>query len=309
MRNVIVFGSINMDIVARSPRLPVKGETLLGHDFFTAPGGKGANQAVATARLGVPTHLVGRLGGDSFGRELLSSLQGSGVETNGVLVDEDAHSGVAVIAVADAGENHIIIVRGANGRVNQEDVDRLTHLLPGAGALLLQFEIPLPAVYSAAQAAQRAGVPVILDPAPAQKDVPAELYPLVDIITPNEIEAGQLVGFPVDGQEAAQKASDVLLGWGVGTAIVKLGDRGVFCATDSETFFVPAFPVVAVDTVAAGDAFNGGLAAALAQGRPLREAVVWGAAAGAISATKTGAMPSLPDRKTFDAFLSDRGVF
>ncbi|HEY9874712.1 MAG TPA: ribokinase, partial [Candidatus Obscuribacterales bacterium] len=186
MRNVIVFGSINMDIVARSPRLPVKGETLLGHDFFTAPGGKGANQAVATARLGVPTHLVGRLGGDSFGRELLSSLQGSGVETNGVLVDEDAHSGVAVIAVADAGENHIIIVRGANGRVNQEDVDRLTYLLPGAAALLLQFEIPLPDVYSAAQAARRAGVPVILDPAPAQMDVPAELYPLVDIITPNE---------------------------------------------------------------------------------------------------------------------------
>ncbi|HEY9874082.1 MAG TPA: ribokinase [Candidatus Obscuribacterales bacterium] len=309
MRNVIVFGSINMDLVARSPRLPVKGETLLGHDFFTAPGGKGANQAVATARLGVPTRLVGRLGGDSFGRELLISLQASGVETNGVLVDEDTHSGVAVIAVADAGENHIIIVRGANGRVNQEDVDRFTDLLPGAAALLLQFEIPLPAVYSAAQAAQRAGVPVILDPAPAQKDVPAELYPLVDIITPNEIEAGQLVGFPVDGQEAAQKASDVLLGWGVGTAIVKLGDRGVFCATDSETFFVPAFPVVAVDTVAAGDAFNGGLAAALAQGRPLREAVVWGSAAGAISATKTGAMPSLPDRKTFDAFLSDRGVF
>jgi len=298
-----------MDLVARSPRLPVKGETLLGHDFFTAPGGKGANQAVATARLGVPTRLVGRLGGDSFGRELLISLQASGVETNGVLVDEDTHSGVAVIAVADAGENHIIIVRGANGRVNQEDVDRFTDLLPGAAALLLQFEIPLPAVYSAAQAARRAGVPVILDPAPAQMDVPPELYPLVDIITPNEIEAGQLVGFPVDGQEAAQKASDVLLGWGVGTAIVKLGDRGVFCATNSETFFVPAFPVVAVDTVAAGDAFNGGLAAALAQGRPLREAVVWGAAAGAISATKTGAQPSLPDRKTFDAFLSDRGVF
>jgi ribokinase len=309
MKPIIVFGSINMDLVTKSPRLPMAGETLQGYEFFTAPGGKGANQAVAAARLGIPTQIVGRLGDDEFGRQLQRSLQESGVNTDRILVDQAASSGVAVITVDDAGENNIIIVAGTNGRVNHQDIDRLTDLLPGAAALLLQLEIPLPAVIAAAQAARRAGVSVILDPAPAKGDIPPELYPLVDIITPNEIEASQLVGFPVDGQEAAAKASVELRQRGVGSVIVKLGDRGVFCATGEETFFVPAFSVQAVDTVAAGDAFNGGLAAALAEGRSLREAVVWGAAAGAISATKAGAQPSLPDRETFNNFLTQRGVF
>src|SRR4028118_542789 len=309
MTKVIVFGSINMDLVTRTPRLPVPGETLQGDEFFTAAGGKGANQAVAVARLGIGTEIVGRLGDDDFGRQLLDSLQAAGVRTDGVLVDKTASSGVAVITVDARGENHIIIIAGANGRVNQQDVERLISLLPGAAALLLQLEIPLSFVLLAAQAAKQAGIPVILDPAPAALDIPPELYPLVDIITPNEIEASQLVGFPVDGQDAASQASVELLKRGVGTVIVKLGDRGVFCATGEETFFVPAFPVQAVDTVAAGDAFNGGLAVAWAEGRSLREAVVWGAAAGAISATKPGAQPSLPDRETFESFLTQRGVF
>jgi ribokinase len=297
-----------MDLVVQSPRLPVPGETLLGQGFFTAPGGKGANQAVAIARLGVPTQMVGRVGKDSFGRELLSSLQIAGVQTDHVLVDEAAGSGVAAIAVDDAGENQIIVVPGANGRVDEADVERLKGLLPGAIALLLQFEIPMSAVLRAAQAARQAGVPVILDPAPAQLDVPAELYPLVDIITPNEIEVGQLVGFPVDEPDSAAQAAAVVRQRGVGAAIVKLGARGVVCATKEETFFVPAFPVAAVDTVAAGDAFNGGLAAALAEGLPLQQAVVWGAAAGALASTKPGAQSSMCDRATFDAFLKKRCV-
>lgn len=300
---VIVFGSINMDLVVQSNRLPVPGETLLGRSFFTAPGGKGANQAVAIARLSVPTQMVGRVGGDSFGSELVNTLNQAGVQTDHVLVDEAAGSGVAAIAVDDAGENQIIIVPGANGRVDETDVERLTSLLPGAIALLLQFEIPMSAVVSAAQAARRAGVPVFLDPAPARADVPVELYPLVDIITPNEIEAGQLVGFPVDQPESAAGAADVLRQRGVGSAIVKLGALGAVCATKEETFFVRAFPVSAVDTVAAGDAFNGGLAAALAEGLSLRQAVVWGAAAGAIASTKAGAQPSLCDRETLMRFL------
>ena len=294
-----------MDLVTRTPRLPIAGETLQGYEFFTAPGGKGANQAVAAARLGISTQIVGRLGDDDFGRQLLAGLQAADVQTDGIFVDESASSGVAVIAVDDSGENNIIIVAGANGCVNQQDVERLTDLLPGAAALLLQLEVPLPAVLAAAQAARQAGVLVILDPAPAKENIPPELYPLIDIITPNEIEASQLVGFPVEGQEAAAKASAELRQRGVGTVIVKLGAQGVFCAAGAETFFVPAFSVRAVDTVAAGDAFNGGLAAALAEGLSLRQAVVWGAAAGAISATKAGAQPSLPDRKTFDAFLKD----
>jgi ribokinase len=306
--STVVFGSINMDLVARTPRLPVPGETLLGHKFFTAPGGKGANQAVAIARLGIPTQMVGRVGSDSFGQEVLKSLQTAGVNTDYVLVDETASSGVAAIAVDDAGENQIIIIPGANGRIDGTDVERLESLLLGANALLLQFEISMSAVWRATQAAREAGVKVILDPAPAQIEVPEELYPLVDIITPNEIEAGQLVGFPVDGVEAATKAADILLQRGVGSAIVKLGAKGAVCATEEETFFVPAFPVAAIDTVAAGDAFNGGLAVALAEGLSLQQAVVWGAAAGALASTKPGAQSSMCDRQTFNTFLNQMSV-
>jgi ribokinase len=306
--STVVFGSINMDLVARTPQLPVPGETLLGHKFFTAPGGKGANQAVAIARLGIPTQMVGRVGSDSFGQEVLKSLQTAGVNTDYVLVDETASSGVAAIAVDDAGENQIIIIPGANGRIDGTDVERLESLLLGANALLLQFEISMSAVWRATQAAREAGVKVILDPAPAQIEVPEELYPLVDIITPNEIEAGQLVGFPVDGVEAATKAADILLQRGVGSAIVKLGAKGAVCATEEETFFVPAFPVAAIDTVAAGDAFNGGLAVALAEGLSLQQAVVWGAAAGALASTKPGAQSSMCDRQTFNTFLNQMSV-
>lgn len=320
----IVFGSINIDLVSKTPRLLLPGETLTGHSFATAPGGKGANQAVAIAKLGVPSYMVGRIGGDNFGRELLASLQAAGVKTENVLVDESISSGVAAIAVADNGENQIIITPGANGRVDETDVERLQSLLKippnlpshkggtnsppfqgglGGSILLLQLEIPLSAVIAAAQVAKAAGIKVILDPAPAQ-NLPDELYPLVDIITPNETEAGRLVGFTVDGREAATEAAQALLQKGVGNAIVKLGAKGVICATQTETFFTPAFSVKAVDTVAAGDAFNGGLAAALVEGLPLRQAVVWGAAAGALAATKPGAQSAMCDRPTLEALMA-----
>ncbi|MEH2070809.1 MAG: ribokinase [Nostoc sp.] len=304
--SIIVFGSINIDLVATAPRLPVSGETLLGEDFFQVSGGKGANQAVALAKLGIPVQMVGRVGADSFGVKLVNNLQASGVQTNNVFVDKTVSSGVAIITVSQTGENQIVVIPGANGRVNREDVQRLSHLLSEATALLLQLEIPIPAVVAAAKAATSANIKVILDPAPALSDLPAELYPLVDIITPNEVEAGQLVGFAVDGEETAAKAAEILLQRGVKCAIVKLGAKGVFCATLQEKFFVPAFRVHVVDTVAAGDAFNGGLAAALFEGIPLHQAVVWGTAAGALAATKPGAQTSLPDRLTFDAFLKQK---
>ncbi len=305
---LVVFGSINMDLVAKTPRLPVPGETLQGRHFFTAPGGKGANQAVAIARLGVSTQMVGRVGGESFGTELLDSLQSAGVNTDNVLVDTNTSSGVAAIAVDDIGENQIIIIPGANGRVDQTDVERLKNLLAGSAALLLQFEIPMCAVLSATKVAKQAGVKVILDPAPAVMDIPDELYSLVDIITPNETEAGRMVGFAVNDASTAAQAADVLLQRGVGSAIVKLGAKGAYCATIAQTFFVPAFSVTAVDTVAAGDAFNGGLAVGLVEGLSLQEAVVWGAAAGALAATKRGAQSSIPDRETFNAFLQERRI-
>jgi len=299
---IIVFGSINLDLVTKTPRLPIPGETLRGYEFFTAAGGKGANQAVAAARLGISTTLVGRLGDDEFGHQLRLSLQATGVDTKAILVDPTTSSGIAVIIVDDAGENQIIFIAGANEQLGEADVERLKSLLPEATALLMQLEIPLSAVLSAALAARQAGVPVILDPAPVQ-ELPPELYQNVDIMTPNQLEAAQLVGFPVDGQEAAAQAATVLQQRGVGTVIVTLGAQGAFCTNESESFFVPAFPVQAVDTVAAGDAFNGALAVALTKGLSLRQAVVWGAAAGAISATQAGAQTSLPDWETFNTFL------
>lgn len=308
IKPIVVFGSINLDLVAKTSRLPVAGETLQGESFFTAAGGKGANQAVAIARLGVASLMVGRVGGDSFGKELLDSLQVAKVNTECVLVDRGVSSGIAAIAVDEVGENQIIIIPGANGRVDQTDVERLKNLLPKTSALLLQFEIPMSAVLSAAKAAKQAGVKVILDPAPANMNIPDELYSLVDIITPNETEAGRIVGFAIDGEFAAAKAADILLQRGVGSAIIKLGAKGAYCATKAETFLIPAFPVTAVDTVAAGDAFNGGLVVGLVEGLSLREAVVWGAAAGALTATKRGAQSAIPDRETFNAFVQERGI-
>ncbi|MDY7008466.1 MAG: ribokinase [Cyanobacteriota bacterium] len=304
--SIIIFGSINIDLIATTARLPTSGETINGNNFLTAGGGKGANQAVAAARLGIPTTIVGRVGNDSFGQQLLASLQGANVDTRGVVVDENIHTGVAVIAVDARGENSIIVVPGANHSINNIDVERLRNLLLDVTVLLLQLEIPLEFAMSAAKVAQEIGVKVILDPAPMPVNFPNDFYGLINIITPNEIEASQLVGFAVNNQETATQAAIELCQRGVKNAVVKIGDRGVVCATEEETFFQPAFAVEAIDTVAAGDAFNGGLAAALDTGLSLKDAVKWGAAAGALCVTKSGAQPAMTDRKTFDNFLLRR---
>lgn len=303
---VVVFGSINMDLVTRTPRLPQPSETIIGSEFFTTPGGKGANQAVAVARLGMLTQMVGRVGGDEFGHQLLASLQTAGVKIRGVHVDHSTHSGVAVITVADDGKNQIIGVPGANGELDGTDIERLLELLPRADALLLQLEVPLTVVRSAVQAARRVGIRVLLDPAPVPGAAIADLYPFVDILLPNEVEAGLLAGFPVNSPETAAKAASLLQQQGAQTVVIKLGAQGAFCATPDDTFFVPAFPVTAVDTVAAGDAFAGGLTVALVKGKPLRQAIVWGAAAGALAATKVGAQSAMADRATLEAFLQER---
>jgi ribokinase len=301
--SVIVLGSINIDIVAKVNRLPMAGETVHGSDFFTTAGGKGANQAVAAARLGVETYLVGRVGSDRFGQELLTSLRDASVQTEHVIVDDRAPSGTAVIFVDHHGENQIAIVAGANGNVGEQDVESMSKLLPQAKALLMQLEIPLSTVELATAIARQQKVPIILDPAPARQDIPAQLYASIDIITPNETEASQLLGMSVHNPETARCAAITLREKGVGTAIVKLGSQGVVCATASETFFMPAFPVKAIDTVAAGDAFNGALAAAISNGLSIKQAVVWGAAAGALCATKSGAQTAIPNLDQLKSFL------
>jgi ribokinase len=306
--SIIVFGSINMDLVAQTTRLPRKGETVLGKNFFSAPGGKGANQAVAAAKLGIETYMVGRVGDDDFGQTLLNSLKEANVNTDYVTVTQNICSGVAVIAVDENSDNNIIVIPGANGCVDGTDVERLKVLLLKASALLLQLEVPMKAIIAAATAAKTAGVKVILDPAPAPDTLPDELYYLVDIITPNETEASRLVGFEVNNEETYLKATEIFLNKNINTAVLKLGAKGVFCVTRTEHFIIPAFGIIPVDTVAAGDAFNGAMVAAMDGGLSLRETMIWGAAAGALAATQQGAQSSLPSRATFDAFLQANSV-
>lgn len=306
--SIIVFGSLNMDLVSRTPRLPLAGETIIGSNFYTTPGGKGANQAVAIARLGIPITMIGRVGGDSFGQELLAAVQQAGVDTTGVTVDQTIHSGVAVITVTDQGENQIIGVLGANNQVGDRELEQLKQQLPHVKALLLQLEIPLAMVKAAAEAAHQAGVVVILDPAPVPTQSIADVYPFVDYLVPNEVEVGQLVGFTVDSPATAAQAAKALQHQGANTVIVKLGAKGVFCATRNEQFFIPAFAVKAIDTVAAGDAFAGGFAAALVNDLPLQEALTWGSAAGALATTKVGAQSAMSDRATLMDFLQHQGA-
>ena len=291
---VVVFGSINMDLVVRTPRLPAPGETLTGYTFFTAPGGKGATQAVACARLGAPTRMVGRVGDDLFGEQLRASLRSFGVQDDGVLTTPGP-SGVALIAVDDLAENTIVIVPGANGSVSIADIPRLEAVLDGARILLVQLEVPIETVVAAARAAHTRGVTVILDPAPALP-LPDELYALADIITPNEHEAATLTGIAVRDDQGAIAAARALIARGARRVAIKLGARGALTADTEGEQFWSSFTVTPVDTVAAGDAFNGGLAVALSEGRSFDEAIRWGLAAGALSVTRHGAQPSMPER-------------
>jgi ribokinase len=301
--SIVVFGSINMDLVARVPRLPASGETLSGHSFSTVPGGKGANQAVACARLGAPTRLVGRVGQDAFGAALLDSLRGHGVDTASVAVSPGS-SGIAIINVDDQAENTIVIIPGANGQVGAPDVSRLETILDAASILMLQLEIPLEAVIQAAKLAQARGVRVILDPAPA-RPLPDELHALADVLTPNESEAAALAGFAVTDANSAEQAARRLRERGARQVIIKMGGQGAYAFNGQQGYFAPAFPVKAVDTVAAGDAFNGGLAVALSEGRPLETAVRWGMAAGAVAVTRPGAQPAMPLRDEITQLLDE----
>lgn len=300
---VTVVGSLNMDLVVRAPRIPRPGETIIGGEFRTVPGGKGANQAVAAARLGAQVAMVGRVGGDAFGGLLLENLAAAGVDHTFVTRDVEAATGVALIEVDDAGQNSIVVVSGANMRLAPADVEAAAAAIGVADVLLLQLESPLETVTRAAQVAHARGVTVILNPAPA-RPVPAGLLGLVDVLIPNESETALLTGLPVGDQEEAQAAAAALRRMGVATVILTLGERGALLAYEGGAELFPAFDVTPVDTTAAGDAFVGGLAVALAEGRPLQEAVRWGNAAGALATTRLGAQPSLPTRQALDDMLA-----
>ncbi|MDJ0510616.1 MAG: ribokinase [Crocosphaera sp.] len=303
---IVVFGSINMDLIAQTASLPQLGETVMGSQFITLPGGKGANQAVAAAKLKTVTYIVGRVGGDNLGLELLQTLQQFNINTEGVLIDQTISSGVAMISVEKSGENTIIVIPGANHNINEVDVTRLVEILPQTKVLLLQLEIPLKAVEMAAKEAKKLGVTVILDPAPMPDKFPDHLYSLVDIITPNQTETEKLVGFPLSNAEKIKEAAYILLNKGVANLIIKLGEKGAFFATQNEQNFIPPLQVDAVDTVGAGDGFNGGIAAALDRGLSIKEALQWGTIVGALTTTKPGAQTALPDLTMLEKFIQNK---
>lgn len=297
---IVVVGSINFDLVARTTRIPVAGETIIGDDFQMHPGGKGANQAVAAARLGCPVQMIGKLGSDEFAVRLRSQMTEAGVDLSGVGEAEGA-SGVAVIAVTPHGENSIIVVRGANAQVSPEYVDQHAGLIRNAALVLTQLEIPLATVERVAELCERYGVPLILDPAPAQ-DLPQRLLNRVRWLTPNEIEAS-FYAPAARSTTPPETVADLILGAGTQGVVLKLGSRGVYLAADGVAEHVPGIDVEAVDTTAAGDAFNGAFAVGLQTGRSPLESARFAVAASAISVTRPGAQPSMPRLEEVQALL------
>jgi len=299
---IVVVGSINMDLVASTPSIPLAGQTLIGTDFTTTPGGKGANQAVAVARLGYPVHMIGAVGEDVFGQALLDNLKEAGVETEGV-TRVAGPSGVAPILVASNGENSIVVVPGANGKMTPAIVEKHADLIRSAGMILCQLELPLETVSRTLALCAEARVPVMLDPAPAA-NLPDSVWTQIAWFTPNETEAALYTG----NVGAPEEASKRLLTRGLKGVVLKRGSEGAYVAVaGGEAKWVRPFAVEAVDTVAAGDCFNGAFAVGLLEGHDPWTAARFASAAAAISVTRRGAQASMPTRAEVDAFILSRG--
>ncbi|HSO10775.1 MAG TPA: ribokinase [Anaerolineales bacterium] len=303
MSNILVVGSLNADLVVRTSRFPQPGETINGDDLQVIPGGKGANQAVAAARLGSNVSMFGRVGKDNFGDFLLDNLRSNNVDSR-LIQQDDASTGTAIIVVDANGQNSIVLSAGANGKVSSSDVEHAS--FPDFNLLLLQLEIPTPTVLSAARRAKENNVSVILNPAPA-KELPDELVSLVNFIIPNETELSLLTNQTVNDISSIEKAARTLLERGAPKVIVTLGGNGALMVTKEFAQHVPPFKVDVVDTTAAGDAFIGGFATALLQNKMLEDAVRYGCACGALATTKFGAQPSLPTKEEVERFMSLRG--
>ncbi|MGI6273317.1 MAG: ribokinase [Anaerohalosphaeraceae bacterium] len=301
-RRIVVIGSSNTDMIIKVDHIPRPGETVIGGTFSTAPGGKGANQAVAAARAGGRVTFIARVGDDMFGRQALDGFRADGIDVSHVIIDPDAPSGVASIFVDAKGQNSIAVAGGANANLSPDDIHNAADVIAAADILVMQLETPVETVRAAAQIARDNAVTVILNPAPAQP-LDKDLLKCISILTPNESEAELLTGIPVDSPQAAQKAADALRAQGVNVVIVTMGENGALLSTQNASAFVPAFKVDAVDATAAGDVFNGALAVAVAEGAPLPRAVRFASAAAALSVTKLGAQPSAPTRAVIEHMI------
>ena len=309
-KRIVVVGSINLDLVGTTQRIPIAGETVAGLSFQTFPGGKGANQAVAAARLGGSVSMLGKLGTDAFGAHLRDSLAESRVNTDGIEVVHGS-SGIALITTDAKGENAITVVAGANAHLSPADLDEHSGVIRGAGILLTQLEIPLETVEHLAAIAIRERIPLVMDPAPA-RPLPSSLLKCVDWLTPNETETCFLLGCAPSElhNEALGDAANALLALGCRNVILKLGQRGCYVALlDGTRQLLPAHKVHAIDTTAAGDAFNGAFAVALMQGQDPVSSASWASAVAAITVTRRGAQPSIPTPLEVDRFLEEQSDF
>ena len=298
---VVVIGSLNMDLVTRAPRLPRGGETLIGESFATVSGGKGANQAVAAARLGAQVSMVGCVGSDAYGEALRGALLAEQIDCQAVSI-VDGSSGVALIVVDDNSQNAIVIVAGANGALTPAVIGCFDSVLQAADVIICQLEVPDAAVGHALKRGRELGKIVILNPAPASQPLPADWYANIDYLIPNESEASALSGLPVDSRQTAEAAATRLIEMGAGKVIITLGAQGSLFADGKSYAHFPAPTVKAVDTTAAGDTFVGGFAAALASGKSEAEAIRFGQIAAALSVTRAGAQPSIPTLSEVQAF-------
>lgn len=302
MKKILVVGSANTDMIVKVDHLPKKGETILGQSFYKLPGGKGANQAVAARRAGGSVTFLACVGDDSLGEEAIAGYQQDGIVTTDIQKIPTVSTGVALITVDQNGNNTIAVASGANAKLSAEKIQSETALIQSSDILLLQLETPLEGVIAAIHIAHEAKQFIILNPAPA-RDLPNALLAKVNLITPNETEAEILTGIKVVDEASAKRAADYLLSLGVEKVMITLGENGLFYADQSHSQHFPSYKVSAVDTTAAGDTFNGALAAALAKGKPTDAALQFAQAASALSVTKIGAQSAIPRLNEIEAFL------
>ncbi len=306
VKDVIVLGGLNMDLIVDTPRLAGPGETAEGTRFYTTPGGKGGNQAVAAARLAQSNgsvKMVGRIGDDGFGEEMAQFMRNEGIDTSLLRRTENIASGIAVIFILPDGENHVNPVYGANALCDSQQSDDVISALASAGVLLCQQEVPLPVTKASIDAAAKAGVPVVLDPAPV-RDVPNGFYSSVSVLTPNQGEASAMANIDVVDADAARKAAVTIRNTGIETVIVTLGDQGAWVESNGISELLDPFNVDVVATVAAGDAFNGGLGVGIASGMDLLDAARLGMASGALCVGRDGAQEAMGARAEAEALLA-----